>query len=262
MPVAYEKRGAVGLVTLSRPHARNAWGADFNEGLLRHFAAMEEDDEIRCAVLTGDEAGGAFSAGANLKDPQTHTMASAGDFIKSIARRRDRAFEVLDRFPKPIIGAVNGFAVGIGCIVTFCCDLIVASERAEWRLPQVALGILPAYGGAVRLARWVGRGNAMRLTLGFPLAAEEAQRIGLAQWVVPHGRLMDKALEVAGHVAALPPLAARLGKESLLRGLDVPNLADAALVDLYRFATLELTEDKAEGHAAWREKRKPAFRGR
>jgi len=146
--------------------------------------------------------------------------------------------------------------------VTFCCDLIVASERAEWRLPQVALGILPAYGGAVRLARWVGRGNAMRLTLGFPLAAEEAQRIGLAQWVVPHGRLMDKALEVAGHVAALPPLAARLGKESLLRGLDVPNLADAALVDLYRFATLELTEDKAEGHAAWREKRKPAFRGR
>jgi enoyl-CoA hydratase/carnithine racemase len=223
---------------------------------------MEEDDEIRCAVLTGDEAGGAFSAGANLKDPQTHTMASAGDFIKSIARRRDRAFEVLDRFPKPIIGAVNGFAVGIGCIVTFCCDLIVASERAEWRLPQVALGILPAYGGAVRLARWVGRGNAMRLTLGFPLAAEEAQRIGLAQWVVPHGGLMDKALEVAEHLAALPPLAARLGKESLLRGLDVPNLADAALVDLYRFATLELTEDKAEGHAAWREKRKPAFRGR
>ena len=107
MPVAYEKRGAVGLVTLSRPHARNAWGADFNEGLLRHFAAMEEDDEIRCAVLTGDEAGGAFSAGANLKDPQTHTMASAGDFIKSIARRRDRAFEVLDRFPKPVIGAVR-----------------------------------------------------------------------------------------------------------------------------------------------------------
>ena len=262
MPVVYEKRAAVGLVTLSRPRARNAWGTDFNEGLVRHFAAMEADDEIHCAVLTGDEAGGAFSAGANLKDPQTHTMASAGDFIKSIARRRERAFEVLDRFPKPIVGAVNGFAVGIGCIITLCCDLLVASERAEWRLPQVALGILPAYGGAVRLARWVGRGNAMRLTLGFPLAAEEAQRIGLAQWVVPHARLMDKTFEVADHLAALPPLAARLAKESLLRGLDVPNLADAALVDLYRFATLELTEDKAEGHAAWREKRKPAFRGR
>jgi len=146
--------------------------------------------------------------------------------------------------------------------VTFCCDLLVASEKAEWRLPQVALGILPAYGGAARLARWVGRGNAMRLTLGLPLTAAEAHRIGLAQWVVPHPELMDRTLEVAAHLAALPPLAARLAKESLLRGLDIPNLGDASLVDLYRFATLELTEDKAEGHAAWREKRKPVFKGR
>ena len=262
MPVAFEKRGSIGIVTLSRPGARNAWGQDFNEGLQRHFAAMEDDDGIRCAILTGDEAGGAFSAGANLKDPKTHTMASAAEFIKSIPKRRERAFEVLGNFPKPLIGAVNGYAVGIGCIVTFCCDLLVASERAEWRLPQVSLGILPAYGGAVRLARWVGRGHAMRLTLGIPLPAAEAHRIGLAQWVVPHDKVMAKALEVAEHVASLPPLAARLAKESLLRGLEVPNLGDASLVDLYRFATLELTEDKAEGHAAWREKRKPKFRGR
>ena len=159
MPVSYDKRGAIGVVTLSRPQARNAWGPDFNEGLARHFAAMEDDDEIRCAILTGDEAGGAFSAGANLKDPRTHTQDSAAEFIKSIAKRRGRAFEVLGEFPKPIIGAVNGYAVGIGCIITFCCDLLVASEKAEWRLPQVALGILPAYGGGVRLARWVGRGR-------------------------------------------------------------------------------------------------------
>jgi enoyl-CoA hydratase/carnithine racemase len=262
MPVIYEKRDHIGVVTLSRPGARNAWGPDFNEGILRHFAAMEDDDEIRCAILTGDDSAGAFSAGANLKDPKTHTQASAAAFIKGIARRKDRAFEVIGSFPKPVIGAVNGYAVGIGCIVTFCCDLLVASDRAEWRLPQVALGILPAYGGAVRLARWVGRGHAMRMTLGFPLTAEDAHRIGLAQWVVPHAKLMDKALEVAAHIAALPPLAARLAKESLLRGLDLPNVADASLVDLYRFATLELTEDKAEGHAAWREKRKPTFKGR
>jgi len=152
--------------------------------------------------------------------------------------------------------------VGIGCIITFCCDLLVASERAEWRLPQASLGILPAYGGSVRLARWVGRGHAMRLALGFPLPAEEAYRIGLAQWLVPPVKLMDTALEVADRLASLPPLAARLAKESLLRGLDIPNLADASLVDLYRFSTLELTEDKAEGHKAWREKRKPVFRGR
>jgi len=85
MPVSFERRDEIGIVTLSRPEARNAWGADFNEGIARHFAAMEDDDEIRCAVLTGDEAGGAFSAGANLKDPRTHTMKSAAEFIKSIA---------------------------------------------------------------------------------------------------------------------------------------------------------------------------------
>ena len=140
MPVVFEKRGPIGLVTLSRPKSRNAWGADFNEGLAKYFLAMEDDDEIRCAVLTGDEVGGAFSAGADLKDPKTHTMASAADFIKSLPKRRDRAFEVLGNFPKPLVGAVNGYAVGIGCIVTFCCDLLVASDRAEWRLPQVKLG--------------------------------------------------------------------------------------------------------------------------
>jgi len=217
---------------------------------------------VRSVILTGDEAGGAFSAGANLRDPNTHNTRSAEAFIKRVGRARNFPSNVVSDFPKPVVAAVNGYAIGIGCIITFCCDLIVASERAERRLPQVALGILPAYGGAVRLARWVGRGHAMRMALGLPLGAEEAYRIGLAQWLVPHAKLMDTALGVAAHVASLPPLAARLAKESLLRGLDIPNVADAALVDLYRFATLELTEDKAEGHAAWREKRKPAFRGR
>src|SRR6266508_5805941 len=248
MPVSFERRDEIGIVTLSRPEARNAWGTDFNEGITRCFAAMEDDDSIRGAVLTGDEAGGAFSAGANLKDTRTHTMESAAEFIKSIAKRRARPFEVLANFPKPIIGAVNGYAVGIGCIVTFCCDLLIASKRAEWRLPQVALGILPAYGGSARLARWVGKGHAMRLALGFPLKADEAYRIGLAQWLVPHEELQAKTMEVGGYIASLPPLAAQMAKESLNRGLDIPNLSDASLVDLYRFMALEATEDKDEGH--------------
>jgi enoyl-CoA hydratase/carnithine racemase len=262
MPVTYEQRGPVGVVTLSRPEARNAWGSDFTEGIARHFAEMEEHDEVRCAILTGDPDGSAFSAGANLKDPQTHTVNSMADFIKSLPKQKDRPFEVLSRFPKPLIGAVNGYAVGIGCIITFCCDLLVASERAEWRLPQVALGILPAYGGSTRLARWVGRGQAMKLAMGFPLTAEEAYRIGLAQWLVPHDRLMEQALEVAEQITSLPPLAARLAKESLLRGMDIPNLSDASYVDLFRFMALEMTEDKTEGHTAWRERRQPEFHGR
>lgn len=262
MPVIYEKQGHVGVLTLSRPEARNAWGADYHDGLVAHCDEMAEDDSIRCAILTGDEAGGAFSAGAYLKDPATHSIDSAADFIKSLPRWRNHAFEVVGRFPKPMIAAVNGYAIGIGCLITFCCDLIIASERAEWRLPQVALGILPAYGGGARLARWVGRGLAMRLALGFPLPAEEAYRIGLAQWLVAHDALEAKAMEVAEHIARLPPLAARLTKESIVRGLDIPNLSDAALADVYRFMALELTEDKAEAHAAWRERRTPEIKGR
>jgi enoyl-CoA hydratase/carnithine racemase len=98
--------------------------------------------------------------------------------------------------------------------------------------------------------------------MGMPLTADEAYRIGLAQWLVPHAELMVKTMEVAEYIASLPPLATQMVKESLNRGLDIPNLADASLVDLYRFMALEATEDKDEGHRAWREKRKPVFRGR
>lgn len=261
MPVLFEKRGRIGVVTLSRPEARNAWCTEFDEGLRRIFGEMEEDDGIRCVVLTGDPGGRAFSAGADLKDPRTHTIDSAGELIKDVPRWRHFVANLLTDFPKPIVCAVNGYAIGIGCIATFCCDLIVASDKAEWRLPQANLGIMPAYGGPVRLARWVGKGLAMRLSLGFPLQAEEAYRIGLAQWLVPHEALLERAMEVAEHIAAQSPLATRMVKESLNRGMDIPNVGDAALVDVYRFLALTLTDDKAEGHDAWLEGRKPDFSG-
>ena len=262
MPLLYEKRGHVGTLTLSRPEARNAWCAEFHEGLQERLPELERDDEIRCVILTGDERGGAFSAGADLKNPRTHTERSVADFIAGLPqRRRNSPITMVTDFAKPIVAAVNGYAIGIGCILTYCCDLIVASDRAEWRLPQSGLGIIPAQGGAVRLARWVGKGLAMRAAFGFPLTAEEAFRTGLAQWLVPHAELMPRALAVAEHIATLPPLAARLTKESLNYGMNIPQ-SDAALADLYRFAMLEMTEDKAESHQAWRERRKPAFKGR
>lgn len=262
MPLFCEKQGPVATLTLSRPQARNAWGMDYNDGLKELLPQLEDDPEIRCVILTGDDTGGAFSAGANIKDPKTHTSDSIAAFIEELPkRRRYQAMNLLSDFSKPIIAAVNGYAVGIGCIVTYCCDLIVASEKAEWRLPQVGLGILPAQGGTVRLARWIGRGQAMKVALGFPLKADEAYRVGLAQWVVPHENLIEKALEVANHVAALPPLAARLAKESVVFGQDAP-LREAANADLYRFMALELTEDKKESHQAWRERRRPVLKGR
>src|SRR5579863_5700254 len=262
MPLLYEKRGHVAVLTLSRPEARNAWCPEFAQGLSERLPELEQDRDIRCVVLTGDDKGGAFSAGADLKNPRTHTENSVADFLEGLpARRRSSPISLLTDFAKPLVAAVNGYAVGIGCILTLCSDLIVASERAEWRLPQVALGIMPAQAGAVRAARWIGKGCAMRLAMGFPLPAEEAYRIGLAQWLVPHAELMPQAMKVAEHIASLSPLAARVVKESLNSGLNLP-LAEAAHADLYRFMTLELTEDKTEGHQAWRERRKPNFKGR
>jgi len=261
MPVLYEKRNHVGWLTLSRPEARNCWGEDFNDEIAQRCSEMAADDEVRVAVLTGDEAGGAFSAGANLKDPHTHTQASMAEFIASLPQRRRTAGQVLSEFPKPVIAAVNGYAIGIGCIVTYCCDLIIASDRAEWRLPQVALGILPNHGGIVRLARWVGKGQAMKVAMGYPMKAEEAFRFGLAQWLVPHAEFRAQTTAIAERLAELPPLASQLAKESLNRGLDMPNVADAAYIDLYRFMALSMTEDAKESHNAWRERRRPKVRG-
>ena len=262
MPVLFEQRGHVAIIRLSRPKARNAWDEDYNEGLIDLCAKMEANRDIRCVILTGDEEGGAFSAGANLKDENTHATHSASQFVEDLPKARKFVSNILSEFSKPIIAAVNGYAIGIGCISSISCDLIVASDRAEWRMPQVRLGILPAHAGVVRLARWVGQGNAMRLAMGFTLGAAEAHRIGLVQWLVPHETLMNKSMEIAESIASMPPLATRLLKESVNRGMDTPNIGDAALADVYRFMILQQTEDAHEAHSAWRQNRDPVFNGR
>src|SRR5258705_2386081 len=171
MPLLYRKQGHTGIMTLSRPQARNCWGQDYADGLLRHLDEANDDDEVRSVILTGDEAGGAFSAGANLRDPNTHNTRSAQAFINRLGRARNFPSNVVSDFPKPVIAAVNGYAIGIGCIITFCCDLIVASERAEWRLPQVALGIPPNYGGCPPPPRGGPQGPGLWRAGGLPPAA-------------------------------------------------------------------------------------------
>lgn len=262
MPLLCDRADHVATLTLSRPEARNAWDEDYNEGLRMLLPELEADRDVRCVILTGDEAGGAFSAGANLAKETTHTVASPAEFIEKIPTWQHFAANLISEFAKPMIAAVNGLAIGIGSIATYSCDLIVASDRAEWRAPQVQLGVMPAYGGSPRLARWVGKGNAMRAALGWPIDADEAYRIGLAQWVTPHEKLMDQAMEVATRIAGLPPLATRLAKESLNQGMDIPNIKDASVADIYRFAALSQTEDSLEAHRAWRERRDPEIRGR
>ena len=261
MPVTIERQGAVAILTLSRPERRNAWGADFQTDLTRHLAELEQDESVLCVVLTGDESGQAFSAGADLKESTTHAAPTAGDFVRSLPRLKDFVGNLLADFPKPTIAAVNGYAIGVGVLITLSCDLIVASDKAEWRMPQASLGILPSYGSCARLSRWIGKGLVMRAALGFPIKAEEAYRIGLAQWLVPHDKLMQQTMEVAQHIAGLPPLATRLIKEAVNRGIEIGNVAEASLVDLYRLMILESSADSAEAHAAWRERRPPDFSG-
>ena len=203
MPLLCEIRGQVAILTLSRPEARNAWCDAYNEGFIDILPKLEADKNIRCVILTGDPQGNAFSAGADLKNPMTHAHASMADFLEELpSRRRTSAINLVTDFSNPIIAAVNGYAIGIGCIVTYCCDLIVASEKAEWRLPQSRLGIMPAQGGSVRAARWVGKGMAARMAYGFPLPAEEAYRIGLLNHLVPRAELRAKTMWLAKMIAA------------------------------------------------------------
>ena len=262
--VLYKKEGNIATVTLSRPEARNALVPGMRYELIEVFDEMSADDDILAVILTGDPRGKAFSAGANVADPKTHSVNSVGEYLSTRGVERN-VFDVVSDFYKPVVCAINGYAVGWGFLITLCCDILIASENAEVGLAQVSLGVLPAYGGALRLARFVGKGHAMNIALTATAArinAQEAYRIGLVTQVVPPDDLMPTARKIAERLASLPPLAVSLAKESLNRGLDTSSIRDAARADIFRFLALMQTEDREEGHRAWREKRKPVFKGR
>lgn len=257
----YEKQDSIATVTIDRPEKRNAWTTQVSEEIIDVFGAMEDDPEVLVTILTGT-GDKAFSAGADLGNAKTHKVTTVGAHLASVSPKGFPVFNAVADYPKPVVAAINGFAVGIGCLITLCCDILLASDNAELGLPQVPLGILPAYGGAVRLARYVGRGKAMEMVLlGERINAQEAYRVGLVNKVVPLPELRPLAQDYARRLAALPPLAARMAKESLNKGLDIASLKEAAQTDIYRFMLLGQTEDSQEAHQAWRERRKPAFKG-
>ena len=257
----YEASDGVATITINRPEKRNVWSNRLSHELVEVFARIEADPEVRASILTG--AGDrAFSAGADLGDTRTHKVSSVGAHLGTVTPRGMDVFNALADHPKPVVAAINGYAVGIGCLITLCCDILLAADNAELGLPQVPLGIIPAYGGAVRLARYVGRGKAMEMVLlGERITAEEGYRVGLLNKVVPQAELMPLARDYARRLAALPPLAVRMAKESLNKGLDIANLKDAAQADVYRFMLLGQTEDSHEAHRAWRDKRPARFEG-
>jgi enoyl-CoA hydratase/carnithine racemase len=249
--VLIERQGAVAVISFNRPERLNAWSADIGAGLLRRLREAEEDEAVRGVVLTG--VGRAFSAGADLKNPATHTVESPEQHLDRL--RGHPIFDTVESYAKPIIAAVNGHAIGIGCLVPLCCDFILAGVRASFCLPQVSLGILPAYGGTLRLARFVGRGNALNLALtGRKVGAEEALRMGIVVSVHAQDELLPEAVRTMQRIADLPTHAVRLARESLRQGYE-GGMTATAHADLYRFMALSQTNDRAERHEAWRKRR-------
>jgi enoyl-CoA hydratase/carnithine racemase len=247
-------RDGVALLRLNRPDRLNALNMAVREALAAHFAALACNDAIRCIVVTGDEK--AFAAGADVAELAERTPTD-----EAFARSR-AAWAALERYRRPIIAAVNGFALGGGCELAMHCDIIIAGEGARLGQPEVKLGIMPGAGGTQRFARAAGKFAALRwLLTGDLLSAAEAHRLGLVSEVVPDGEVLPHALEIAARIAALPPLAVAAIKEAVLLGADLP--LDAALrLEAESFQRLFASEDRGEGMRAFLEKRKPVFKGR
>ncbi|GAB6932741.1 enoyl-CoA hydratase-related protein [Calditerricola satsumensis] len=244
----------VAIIRLNRPEVLNALNLALVDELVDTLERLDRDDAVRCIVLTGNER--AFAAGADIME-----MAEAG----VVEMKRRNQFRVWDRIrwiTKPIIAAVNGYALGGGCELAMACDLIIAGENARFGQPEVNLGVMPGAGGTQRLTRLVGKARALEILLtGDPITAEEAYRIGLVNRVVPTEACLDEALRLARRIAEKPPMAVRLIKEAVYKALDT-TLQDGMEYERNCFYLLFATEDKAEGMRAFLEKRRPSFKGR
>ena len=244
----------VALLRLNRPDRLNALNMAVRESLASHFAALASDDTVRCVVITGDEK--AFAAGADVAELAERTPTD-----EAVAKSR-AAWTAIERYRRPIVAAVNGFALGGGCELAMHCDIIIAGEGARLGQPEVKLGIMPGAGGTQRLVRAVGKFAAMRsLLTGDLLSAADAHRLGLVSEVVPDTQVLSHALEIATRIAALPPLAVAAIKEAVVLGADLP-LEAALRLEAQSFQMLFATDDQSEGMRAFLEKRKPDFKGR
>jgi len=258
MSLDFAVRGYVATVTLNRPEAMNSIDPEMRAALREAWQRIREDDEISVAIVTG--AGEkAFSTGADLKK----TMPPKESFAELTFGRaqNDHLIAGLDT-DKPLIAAVNGYAMGGGLELALACDIRVASETARFALSEVRVGSIPGAGGTQRLPRAVGQSDAMLMLLtGDPVDAAEALRIGLVSRVVPSGELMSTAQAIAERIAANAPLSVRAVKRLVQRGADMP-VATAIETERFVWGLLRDTEDRVEGRRAFQEKRKPAYRGR
>lgn len=245
--------GGILLLRINRPEARNALNQAVREQLAAQCQAAGRDNAIKAVVITGNDE--AFAAGADIK-----AMADA-TAIEIMLRRNHEHWDAIACCPKPVIAAVNGFALGGGCELAMHADIIVAGEGATFGQPEVRVGVMPGAGGTQRLTRAVGKFKAMLICMtGQTFSGREAFEMGLASKVVPDAEVLDNALSIARSIAAMPPLAILQIKEVLLAGENAP-LETALMLERKAFQLLFASADQKEGMKAFQEKRKPTYRG-
>src|SRR5713226_876626 len=255
--ILYAKKGAIAYVTLNRPKVLNALNKRTWEDLKAAFEDAQDDAAVRGVILTG--AGDkAFIAGADINE-----LAQ----ISAVEAEKSSTFgqaltDLIENLGKPVIAAVNGFALGGGCELAMACTIRVAAESAKFGQPEVKLGVMPGYGGTQRMPRLVGRGRALKLILsGDIIDAAEAYRIGLVDELVPASQVIEHAETVLKKIIANAPLSVKYALEAVNKGLET-SVAEGLLIEASLFAVCASTDDKKEGTSAFLEKRAPKFQGK
>jgi len=255
--VKVDVRDGLLVVTIDRPKVLNALNAQTVEEIYHVFAAARDDETVKAVILTG---GGekAFVAGADINELAMKTPITG----KETSERGQFILSFIETFPKPVIAAINGFALGGGCELALACHIRIASEKAQIGLPEVTLGIIPGYGGTQRMARLLGKGKALELICtGDRIGAAEAERIGLVNKVVPAEQLMTAAEEMARKIMSRGPLAIRAAIEAVIRGSEMP-MHEGEFLEATLFGLLCASEDTKEGMNAFLEKRTAQFKGK
>jgi len=248
-----EPEPSIAVVQLNRPEVTNALSLELQAEISAIFDKINQNDAIRVVVLTGGQDN--FAAGGDI-----NSLSGCGP-IEIYKRHTELVWAPIQNCPKPVIAAVNGYALGGGCELAMHCDIIIAGENALFGQPEIKIGIMPGIGGTQRLLRAVGKFQAMKMLLtGKPISSQEARLVGLVSDVVPDEQTLDTALKMAKTIARMPPLAVAQIKEVVSAGLDMP-LESALLLERKANQLLFSTKDQKEGMAAFIEKREAKFNG-
>ena len=252
----YDRRNAIGYVKINRPEKLNALNRKVMEEMLDCFQALQKDEEVRVVILTGSGEK-AFVAGADINELARQSPVEG----KETSQFGQQVFNLIESLGKPVIAAINGFALGGGCELALACTLRIAADTARLGQPEVKIGLIPGYGGSQRLPRLVGKCRALELILtGEPVTASEAHRLGLVNHVVPAAELMAAAEKLAQKIIANAPLAIKFALEAVHHGMEMPA-AEGQFLEATLFGLCNTTADMKEGTRAFLEKRPPRFTG-